>query len=59
MGENNISRVVDAGCCIGCGRCMICGHITFEKNKLGVSLPVVGPDCIQCGQCLLACGNLP
>ena len=53
--ENNISKIVSAGLCVGCGACDICEHIVFRQNKLGFLSPEVDDGCIGCGHCLAGC----
>lgn len=53
--ENNISKIVSTGLCVGCGACDICEHIVFRQNKLGFLSPEVDDGCIGCGRCLAVC----
>ena len=52
---NNITRVTEAGMCVGCGSCAGCEHILFETNELGFPSPVVDETCNDCGECLGKC----
>lgn len=53
--KNNISKIVSAGVCVGCGACNVCEHIVFEKNPLGFPSPRVDDGCVDCGRCLKLC----
>ena len=53
--KNNISGIVSAGLCVGCGACDVCEHITFEKSPLGFPAPRADDGCIGCGRCLSMC----
>lgn len=52
---DNITKVVQAGMCVGCGSCNHCEHITFVENELGFLAPVVDDKCKHCGNCLSEC----
>lgn len=52
---NNITKITEAGTCVGCGSCDICEHISFVNNKLGFPSPVVDENCTHCGDCLKNC----
>ena len=51
----NISKVVIAGICTGCGVCKVCENISFQQGKLGFPIPVVSEKCTSCGKCLSMC----
>lgn len=52
---NNITKITEAGICVGCGSCGGCEHITFVNNKQGFPAPVVDENCLHCGTCLSNC----
>ena len=51
----NITKVVTAGTCVGCGACDGCEHISFQININGFPAPVVDEGCTNCGECLKRC----
>ena len=56
---NNISKITNAGMCVGCGECSFCEHISFQKNAYGVPTPIVDATCTNCGECLNQCTYNP
>ena len=52
---DNIRRIVDSGMCTGCGACLGCEHLHWERSPLGFDVPVPDEHCTHCGKCIAAC----
>lgn len=51
----NVSRIVKAGVCTGCGACLGCEHLHLRRGTLGFDVPEADEGCTGCGKCTAAC----
>lgn len=62
LGKNNMANLCDKSECTGCAACVaVCprGAISFEKDKLGFSYPIIDKTlCVDCKRCEKTCPSL-